>query len=423
MDDAQTLDGVRGADTCTIVDGELVAPERAPATRGAALGRYLVIEQVGEGGMGVVLRAYDPKLHRELALKQLHRGALDSDGEARLMREAQAMAQLSHPNVVTIYDVERTDDGVVMAMEYAEGQTLARWMADGPRPWREVLERFEQAGRGLQAAHDAGLVHRDFKPSNAIVGPEGRVRVMDFGLARAERGPGLEPSRTTHDEGQAERVSDEPTGAGPDLEHSASGSLSMQLTQAGAVMGTPGYMAPEQHRGETADARSDQYAFCVSMWEALVGERPFHGDFRGIVLAKHQGPPPLPRGSKVPRHAHEALRRGLQPKAEDRWPSMRALLEELGRDPARRRRRWLRAGAWLGGAVGLGAVGLWAWPRSDARPCQDATAQLRGVWDDARRAEVEAALRGTATSYADGTVVRVTERLDAYAEAWAAQHT
>ena len=436
-----TLDHARAADTLTIVDGQPAASLATLSLElGGKLGRYLVIEKLGQGGMGVVVRAYDPKLHREVALKRLHKDALDSDGEARLLREAQAMAQLSHPNVITIHDVERTDDGVVMAMEYVEGQTLAQWIETGPRPWAEVLERFGQAGEGLLAAHRAGLVHRDFKPSNAILGPEGRVRVMDFGLARAE--PGGDPgarSRITDLEIELppSDASASPSGSSrtssisgssrserrpPSAELTSSGSLSVQLTEAGAVMGTPAYMAPEQHRGEVADARSDQYAFCVSLWEGLWGERPFRGDFRAIVLTKHEGAPAMPRAGKVPRRLYEALRRGLRPKPAERWPSMAELLAALAADPARRRRRWLVAGGAVVGLAGL-AGGAAAWQATREQPCTEARAELVGVWDDDRRAAVEAALTGSGLGYARGTWDRTAERLDDYAERWVAMHT
>ncbi|MEM9457522.1 MAG: serine/threonine-protein kinase [Myxococcota bacterium] len=429
MDDAHTFDRAHSDDTRTVAGGATLDDERererVGLERGATLGRYLVIEQVGQGGMGVVVRAYDPKLHREIALKRLHRDALDSDGEARLLREAQAMARLSHPNVVTIYDVERTDEGVVMAMEFAEGQTLKQWIATGPHPWRKILSAFEQAGRGLRAAHEAGLVHRDFKPSNAIMGPDGRVRVMDFGLARSERGPSSANHLITQPEGEASAgAGGWPAGGfAADVEQSVSGSLDIQLTQEGAIMGTPSYMSTEQHRGETADARSDQYAFCVSLWEALSGERPFRGDFRGIVLAKHQGPPPVPRGSRVPRSIYEALRRGMSVRAGERWPSIAALLEALADDPARRRRQRMVTGGLVLTLGGLGALAVAAWPEASPPPCQDAAAQLEGAWDDARRAEVRAALHKTALSYADPTWTRVSERLDAYANAWVRMYT
>ncbi len=420
MDEGETLDSVRSAQTLTIADDRHPStPPRSPIERGTPLGRYLVLDKVGEGGMGVVVRAYDPKLHREIALKRLHRDALDSDGEARLLREAQAMAQLSHPNVVTIYDVERTDDGVVMAMEYAEGQTLTEWVTAVDRPWREIVECFERAGRGLAAAHLAGLVHRDFKPGNVIVGSDGRVRVMDFGLARTD--PGIASDvRSTEADREPPDASD---GAISSMigDRESNGSLSVELTQAGAVMGTPAYMSTEQHRGETADARSDQYAFCVSLWESLTGKRPFKGNLRAIAHQKHAGPPSVPRGSKVPRRIWEALRRGMSPRPHERWPSMAALLDALAWDPSRRRRQWLTAAATLTLAGGLGAAAL-VWPQDTQSPCRAAAEELTGVWDDARRTELRDALEGTALRYATPLSDRVSARLDAYAEDWTRMH-
>jgi len=442
MVEDQTLDLAPG-DSQTLAKHERAERgEAEPLERGTTLGRYLVIERVGEGGMGVVVRAYDPKLHREIALKRLHSGTLDSEAEARLLREAQAMAQLSHPNVITIHDVESTADGVVMAMEYVEGQTLAEWIKEGPHPIREVLEHFIQAGEGLLAAHDAGLVHRDFKPSNVIIGVRGRVQVMDFGLARAEAADDGAEAQTAEnatrgddstDRGQAALASrrslassDSRRNALGRSSNSSNASSSVQLTEAGAVMGTPAYMAPEQHRGEVADARSDQYAFCLSLWEGLWGTRPFTGDLATIVAAKHGEPPPAPPSApgrgKVPRTIQDALRRGLDPRSSRRWPSISELLDALAYDPTRERHK-----AWaLGGAavvtLGLGA-GVMAWQTSRPEPCTDARTQLQGIWDENRRVEVEAALEGTELSYAEATSERVTEHLDHYSDAWVHMHT
>ncbi len=427
----ESLDHARTADTLTIMHGRPEAPgARVPFELGATLGRYLLIEKIGEGGMGVVLRAYDPKLHREVALKQLHRDALDSDGEARLVREAQAMAQLAHPNVITIHDVERTDEGVVMAMEYVEGQTLAQWIAAGPHPWRQVLARFLQAGEGLQAAHRAGLVHRDFKPSNAIVGPDGRVRVMDFGLARAQAGAVAESSGTQPITEVGAHASAQPAAPSSSAslqrlrsaELRSSDSLSVQLTEAGAVMGTPSYMSPEQHRGDVADARSDQYAFCVSLWEGLWRTRPFRGALPTIVEAKQRGAPAMPRTDKVPRWLYDALCRGLRADAAERWPSMTELLAVLALDPARRRRRWLAAGASVAVLAGAGATVMWQGSAQEP-PCLGARAELAGVWDEARRAEVGAALERTGLGYAPAIWARTAEELDGYAERWVKMRT
>ena len=256
------------------------------------------------------------------------------------------------------------------------------------------------------------------------MGRDGRVRVMDFGLARADRGPSAASQLITEPDGDSIAGLDARLGGGSiaEVEQSLSGSFDIQLTQEGTIMGTPSYMSTEQHRGETADARSDQYAFCVSLWEALSGERPFRGDFRGIVLAKHEGPPAVPRGGRVPRTIYEALRRGMSVRAEERWPSIAALLDVLADDPSRRRRRGWVAGGLVAALAGGGAIAAAAWPDASPPPCQGAAAQLRGAWDDARRAQVRDALQRTALSYADPTWTRVSARLDDYAAAWARMH-
>ncbi|MEM7154471.1 MAG: serine/threonine-protein kinase [Myxococcota bacterium] len=422
-----TYDPDPSLDTRTIADHRRdrtldAKPSREPIERGTSMGRYLVLDEIGEGGMGVVVRAYDPKLHREVALKRLHRGTLDAESQARLFREAQAMAQLSHPNVITIHDVERTERGVIMAMEFVEGQTLSKWIAEGPHPWAEVVERFKQAGRGLLAAHQAGLVHRDFKPSNVITGHDGRVQVMDFGLARAEPTQYSSDSRISTDEPETPDPMFEPDPSMMVLSADASGSLDVPLTEAGLVMGTPAYMAPEQHRGDVADARCDQYAFCVSLWEGLWGTRPFEGNHRAIALAKHGGPPPLPREPKVPRALQDIVRRGLSPKAGERFPSMAELIDALERDPTTQSRRWRTAAGAV--VVAAGVTGVVLAGRSSApAPCEDASAQLEGIWDDTRRAEVRGALRDTSLSYAENTWKRVSTFLDDYAQTWAQMHT
>ncbi|MFY0580423.1 serine/threonine-protein kinase [Cystobacter fuscus] len=272
----------------------------APATlgRGTALDRYVVLEPLGQGGMGMVYAAYDSVLDRKVALKLLPPGDVDGDtemtsGRARLLREAQAMARLSHPNVVAVYDVHQHGLQVFMAMELVEGQTLLQWQRQQKRGWKEILAAFLSAGRGLAAAHAAGLVHRDFKPTNVLVGKDGRVRVTDFGLARTHNAPPEEPSEPEPSPGTRD--------TSPVKAHSM---LELELTQRGAVLGTPAYMAPEQFRGAAADARSDQFSFAVSLWEALYGERPFEGTTTGerrqnVLDGRIRTPPPTrtsPRG-------------------------------------------------------------------------------------------------------------------------------
>ena len=319
------------------------AEPAVPLARGTAIERYLVTDRLGSGGMGVVYAAYDPELHRKVAIKLLHAevaGLGDTSGaRARLEREAQAMARVSHPNVISVFDVGEFQHQVFVAMELVEGGSLRDWLGREPRSWRQVVDVFVLAGRGLAAAHAADLVHRDFKPDNVLVGADGRVRVTDFGLARA---------------GEA----DDPRPGGPSARIRAprsTGPLSTPLTQTGALMGTPAYMAPEQYGGAATDARTDQFSFCVALYEGLYGERPF-GDlpFAELLEAVTGGRVrAAPAGARVPAWVRRALLRGLATRPEDRWPTMAALLHQLGRDPARRQRRIALAAA---GALAVGGV-------------------------------------------------------------------
>ncbi len=370
-------------------------------TPGARVGRFVVLSRVGAGGMGVVYAAYDPELNRKLALKLLRpdRGGDRAQGEveARLRREAQAMAKLAHPNVATVYDVGAHEGRVFVAMEFVEGATLARWLEQKQRPRAQVLEAFRAVGRGLAAAHAAGLVHRDVKPQNVLCGDDGRVRVVDFGLARAAAG------------GRAAEA--------PPPEEAAT------LTLTGALVGTPAYMAPEQLRGEPADEASDQFSFCVALYEALYGERPFAGRTLGELLAavesgRVRAPSP---GARVPSRLRSILLRGLSAAPGGRFPSMHALLAELEREPGRRLRRAALAGAALAFAAGGALAARQLGERGPL--CKGAERHLTGVWDGPRRQAVEAALRRTGAPYAEMAVREVGRALDAYAAGWVAQHT
>ncbi len=279
---------------------------------GAQVGRYVVEGLLGEGGMGVVYAARDPALGRTVALKLLRPGGGGDEGRARLVREAQAMARLSHPNVLPLFELGTEGGSVFLAMERVEGPTLAGWLRERERPWREVLSLFVQAGEGLAAAHRAGLVHRDFKPANVLVGADGRPRVTDFGLVRHEAGgdEGLPGDGGSGDPGEA-------------------------LTRAGAAPGTPAYMSPEQLAGREVDARGDQFSFCVALHEALYGLRPFDARARGAARWSRV---PVPRGPRLPGSVRAALERGLALEPEARFPSMDALLAALARPSGP---RWL----------------------------------------------------------------------------------
>jgi tetratricopeptide (TPR) repeat protein len=341
--------------------------------------------------MAVVYRARDAELGRDVALKLLATADESAQGNARLLREAQALAQLSHPNVIHIYDVGRFADGVFLAMELVEGQRLDAWIREKPRRPDEVVPLFRDAARGLHAAHARGIVHRDFKPSNLILGSDGRVRVLDFGLARAADPQG-------HDS-DAEITT-------PHTLASSKSLLDSPLTQEGALVGTPPYMAPEQYDGR-CDARSDQFSFCIAMWYALYGERPFGGlNFEELKTNMAAGRT-RPVTRNVPGWLHRILLRGLSPRPEDRFPSMEALLDELARDPLRRRRLLLAAGVLL--LSGVGAFGWWR----GAAPCGGA--KLQGVWDAARRREVEAAFAATQKPFAAGAFSSLASGLDQYA--------
>jgi eukaryotic-like serine/threonine-protein kinase len=392
--------------------GEQARRSEAPfqAADLTTLGRYAVLDTLGRGGMGTVLRAYDPQIDRQVALKVLHR-EMGIKHTTRLRREALALARLSHPNVVQVYEVGEIEGQTFVAMELVEGITPEQWMRQEPRPgWRACLEVFIQLGAGLAAAHERGLVHRDFKPSNAIIDAKGRARVLDFGLARQED--------------ELEEV--EASSVLPRAHTTELGPLDVSLTVTGAVLGTLAYMPPEQMFGQQADARSDQFSFCVSLYEAVYGERPYEGDsmtelrasmYRGVVR-------PPPRGSKVPAALRKVLLRGLAKLPEERWPAMEALLEPLGRLVDVRRDR--RLALWIGGGLltlglglGLGVEALMQW----ANRCTGARARLEGVWDEPRRQQVREAILGTALSYAPDTWERVEPQLEAYTEAWVREYT
>jgi tetratricopeptide (TPR) repeat protein len=311
------------------------------------------------------------------------------------MREAQAMARLSHPNVIAVHDVGLHGDQVFVAMELIEGQTLRQWLSDKPRTSREVLEVLLPAGRGLAAAHEVGIVHRDFKPDNVMLARNGSVRVLDFGLARSVTR--VAPAASV------------PTSA-----------LNRSLT---AVAGTPAYMAPEQLAAQRADARSDQFAFCVTLHEALTGKRPFAGaTTQELLAAIRQGYRDGAVEAQVPSWLRPIIARGLAAEPAARHASMPALLAELGRDPAAARRRLLLA---VGALVAVAAVGALGYQQSRRRAsllCRGAEARLADVWDGPRRERVRAAFAATGVPYAADAFDTTARALEHYAEEWKAMH-
>ncbi len=390
------------------VRGALFGRKPAPAT----IGRFTVLKELGRGGMGIVYSAYDDELERKVAIKLLDaEHEAGSEGRARLLREAQAMARLSHPNVIPVFEVGTHDGDVFIAMEYVRGQTLRGWLAQAPRAHREILEVFAQAGAGLAAAHAAGLVHRDFKPDNVLVGPQGRARVVDFGLARP-------PQDEHQDDSEAET-----TGSPPEftVTQKTGGLLDSPLTRDGAVVGTPAYMAPEQHVVEATDARSDQFSFCVALYEALYGERPYGGEtLHDLGLAVARGTRrPEPASARVPTWIRDIVVRGLSVNPADRHPDMAALLAALRRDPAIKRRRGLVAAAGVLAVVGSLGGGVWLGGASPGiRECQPVAEKVAGVWDDSRRESLRRAFTTSGMTGSDRSWQEIQSRLDGFLSGW-----
>ncbi len=386
--------------------------ESAPAKgstpgRGDTVGRFIVIDRLGAGAMGEVVLAYDPDLHRRVAVKLLHGSLREPDGGSateRMLREARAMARLSHPNVITVFEVDRLEArGLFIAMEYVDGGTLKTWSAQHRR-WQDVLAVYRQAGAGLRAAHEQGLVHRDFKPDNVLIGGDGRVRVTDFGLVGLEYGavsdealvsqPGVERL-----DSQAERISE------------------ITLTRSGSLLGTPAYMAPED--AKELDARSDQFSFCVSLYEALYGERPFAGAtllaLKAAVLdGKIRPPPPA---ATVPAWLRTVVVRGLSRHPEHRWPDMESLLRQLDRDPGR---TWRKAA--YGGIAALSIGGALAWSMqgsSSPPPCGGGEARVSELWNETRAQGLQHGFAAAAPNAWSGPYAGFTAALDLFTTAWA----
>jgi tRNA A-37 threonylcarbamoyl transferase component Bud32/tetratricopeptide (TPR) repeat protein len=390
---------------------------RLPPTlsSGSSLGRFVILGLVGRGAMGEVYAAYDANLDRKIAIK-LVGSRDDADGQAgrgRLMREAQAAARISHPNVVMVYEADTLGDKVYIAMEFVDGHTVGYWLAAKRRSWLEIVDVFVAAGRGLAAAHEKDLVHRDFKPDNVMVSRDGQVRVMDFGLARwgsatLDPSPPGPPSPSGPTAARANETALDPdaTLALDYTPHRIMPATAVtgdeKLTRTGTLMGTPAYMSPEQFCGLFADARSDQFSFCVALYEALFNKRPFEGrslvELADAVIAGRLVDPP--ESDAVPSWLRAALRRGLSLNPEDRFPSMNDLLSEIDRRPGAAKTGFAR-----GAAAHLAEIWTLTTADEGAVPPE--------------KEEVRRAFLATGKAYAEATFDRTRALLDRYVERWA----
>ena len=366
------------AATASRAPGSEGPPFVGALTPGSRVGRYQILGAVGRGGMGEVYAAYHPDLDRRIALKVVHEsGAGTSERRTRLLREARAIARLSHPNVVAVHDAGTLGDRVFIAMEFVDGQTVDEWLRANHVRGSKILDVFIAAGRGLAVAHAAGIIHRDFKPQNVMIGKDGVVRVTDFGLARLVH----EDAGAPIDIGDNERPA--PVGS---------------ITRTGAVIGTPAYMSPEQFTGGIIDARADQFSFCVALKEAL---REIPGWLRSVLL----------RGAAIDR--------------DQRYPSMAQLLAALENGRARPRRRATVSVAAL--AVVVVAASGWRLARGERFACAVPTERTAAAWpaDDAsspRRAAIHAAFLASGRQSAELSWQRLSATLDEYLRAWSAMY-
>lgn len=411
-------------------------PVAAATLDSPRIGRYVLLRKLGQGGMGVVYAGYDETLDRKVAIKLLRYRTGDA-AQRRLAREAQALARLSDPHVVQVYEIGKHGDASYIAMEYVEGQTLGAWARAAPRHWSEILPLMIDAGRGLAAAHRKGLVHRDFKPENVMLDDEGRVRVMDFGLVH-----GALDSDTREHDLDPEHDPREAAPALLDLDALALGEtsnretasrrrpaseLSDPLTKTGSTLGTPAYMPPEQHAGRTTDARSDQFSYCVALWELLHRQRPFAGRNLGelyLAVSHHQVSEP-PRDADVPSWLRKVIERGLQPDPDARWQDMDELLAALSDDPRRRRGFLLGLGAVL--VLALAAIGLRSVMLEHGRERAEAACVAEGaaieqLWSPSRADTLARGFGSGARSMADSWT-HTRKLLDAYAREWSELRT
>lgn len=406
----------------TLVDIETLSSPgqgKGALATGTQLGRYVILQLRGEGGMGVVYSAYDPNLDRRVALKLLKtEGEQSTDAGARLRREAQMLAKVSHPNVVAVHDCGTFGDTVFVEMEFVDGVTLREW-AKG-KTWREIVLAFIDAGRALEAVHRVGIIHRDFKPSNVLVDRQGRVRVLDFGIARTNEDDLVPlPSARVKDTGDSEDT--RPMDVPPEVRSSRM-VLDIAETRRGTATGTPPYMPPEQWKGVALDARADQYAFAASLFFVLYGKLPYEDpDHRKMASDKARGAvAERPKGGEVPRYVDRALVRALAYEPADRFPSMTELLAAIERDPAEKKRRTALFALLGAGALGALVFGFRYEAGRDARVCAATADRMVGVWDEEKGARVKAGILRDAKPGAEDTWSKTKKLLDAYAERWTA---
>ncbi|MBN1205816.1 MAG: serine/threonine protein kinase [Myxococcaceae bacterium] len=394
--------------------------------RGTRIERYILLKPLGQGGMGVVYSAYDPDLDRKVAVKLLHPDKSTPDGNsarAWMMREAQAMARITHPNVISVYDVGTFRSQVFVAMEFIQGRTLSDWARKTQHTWQETLRLFLEAGKGLKAAHASGLVHRDFKPANVLIGDNGRVCVLDFGLARLADEAAAEEAALT---GEAEGL--DPESAEP---------LALAMPERDDIaVGTPQYMPPEQYMSTVVDQRADQFSFCASLYWALYRKRPFEPrkvaktaaessrsgtgtaePWRKLPHAVAAHEPPA--DAKVPAWVRKAVMRGLSVHPEDRFPSMDALLDALSQGQRKAQRRGALAAV---GALAMAASGVGVYAFHQSRVCAGGDEIVASAWGPQARQKLEAAFSATGKPFAADAIQKVEGMLDAYAGDWARMH-
>ena len=370
-----------------------------PLAEGERLGRYLLVQRLGAGGMGVVFAAYDPQLDRKVAVKVLRRdlagSAVSERARDRTLREARALARLVHPNIVAVHDAGYHARELYIVMELVNGQSLRGWLKEAPRTPTEIARVFRQAAEGLIAAHAAGMVHRDFKPDNVLVGTDGRVRVADFGLVQIAGGS---TDGSQHRDGGA-----------------------ADLTVTGAFMGTPGYMAPEQIDDADVDARADQYAFGVSLWQALYGELPFdQTNLAQRRKAQGAGPPAEPAGKRAPGWLRRIVRRTMAAAPADRFPDVAAVAAAIDRGLGRRRRiATVAVGIGVAGALAT-AIAVGASGRPPGDRCAAGAAAINQAWNPERATAI--ARRMPAGAAGADAAAKLRTRLDEYARRWSLAH-